>query len=41
MDTLTIEQTSAVLTDVLAQVTGSKVIGTVTPENSISASKKK
>lgn len=33
MNTLTIEQTSAVLNDVLAQVTGSKVIGTVTPEN--------
>ena len=33
MNTLTIEQTSAVLNDVLAQVTGSKTIGTVTPEN--------
>lgn len=32
MNTLTIEQTSAVLNDVLAQVTGSKTIGTVTPE---------
>lgn len=36
MNTLTIEQTSAVLNDVLAQVTGSKVIGTVTPENFVS-----
>jgi hypothetical protein len=36
MNTLTIEQTSAVLNDVLAQVTGSKTIGTVTPENFVS-----
>lgn len=36
MNTLTIEQTSTVLNDVLAQVTGSKVIGTVTPENFVS-----
>lgn len=36
MNTLTNEQTSAVLNDVLAQVTGSKVIGTVTPENFVS-----
>lgn len=36
MNTLTIEQTSAVLNDVLAQVTGSKVIGTVTPESFVS-----
>lgn len=36
MNTLTIEQTSAVLNDVLAQVTGSKVIGTVMPENFVS-----
>lgn len=36
MNTLTIEQTSAVLNDILAQVTGSKTIGTVTPENFVS-----
>lgn len=36
MNTLTIEQTSAVLNDVLSQVTGSKTIGTVTPENFVS-----
>lgn len=36
MNTLTIEQTSAVLNDVLAQVTGTKTIGTVTPENFVS-----
>lgn len=36
MNTLTIEQTSVVLNDILAQVTGSKVIGTVTPENFVS-----
>lgn len=36
MNTLTIEQTSAVLNDVLAQVTGSKTIGTVMPENFVS-----
>lgn len=36
MNTLTTEQTSAVLNDVLAQVTGSKTIGTVTPENFVS-----
>ena len=36
MNTLTIEQTSAVLNDVLAQVTGSKTIGTVNPENFVS-----
>ena len=36
MNTLTIEQTSAVLNDVLAQVTGSIAIGTVTPENFVS-----
>lgn len=36
MNTLTIEQTSAVLNDVLAQVTGSIAIRTVTPENFVS-----
>lgn len=36
MNTLTIEQTSVVLNNVLAQVTGSKTIGTVTPENFVS-----
>lgn len=36
MNTLTIEQTSAVLNDVLAQVTGSKTIRVVTPENFVS-----
>lgn len=36
MNTLTIEQTSAVLNDVLAQVTGSITIRTVTPENFVS-----
>lgn len=36
MDTLTIEQTSAVLNEVLAQVSGKKNIGVVTPENFVS-----
>lgn len=36
MDTLTIEQTSAVLNDVLAQVSGKTNIGVVTPANFVS-----